>query len=124
LRKAADFRRVQSDGIRVRTRHFILVFAGQSAPIGCARLGLVVSKQTGNAVVRNRIKRLVRECFRGWAFPDGIDLVVIGLLGAHELDLASLRREWSDVQATLQNATRKALAIAEARAHVTRRSPS
>ena len=43
-----------------------------------ARLGLSVSSRVGNAVKRNRIKRLLREAFRldQHALPHGIDLVI------------------------------------------------
>lgn len=108
--------------MRVRTKHFVLLVAPQEEDPIAPRLGLVVSKKSGNSVRRNRIKRLVRECFRtGDWFPDGIDLVVIGLTGAHELDLERVRAEWSGVQEALQNATRKALALREVKAHVTPR---
>jgi ribonuclease P protein component len=42
------------------------------------RLGLTVTKKVGNAPVRNRIKRLVREWLRthGWV-PTGWDMVVV-----------------------------------------------
>lgn len=45
---------------------------------GGARLGLTVGKAIGTAVVRNRVKRRVREIFRlrkPWV-PEGYDLVV------------------------------------------------
>jgi ribonuclease P protein component len=42
------------------------------------RIGLVVSKAVGNAVVRNRTKRVVRALMssRTGALPDGLDVVI------------------------------------------------
>lgn len=43
------------------------------------RLGLIVSKQVGNAVVRNKWKRKIRECFRvkKHAWANSCDIVVM-----------------------------------------------
>lgn len=103
LRKRAEFLRVQSVGQRASTPHFVLLVAAQpSAPAREAgvrspsRLGIVVTKKVGNAVARNRVKRLCRECFRLWPdlVPDGIDLVVIAKVGAHDLALGDVQSEW------------------------------
>jgi len=55
----------------------MLPSAGKSA--SDPRLGITVSKKVGNAVVRNRVKRWVRESYRKMAEPPpkGSDLVVI-----------------------------------------------
>lgn len=61
---------------------------------GPTRLGLVASRKTGNAVARNRGKRVVREWFRlGYQDHVGFDVVVIIRSGAPELGLADARRE-------------------------------
>jgi ribonuclease P protein component len=45
--------------------------------VGTPRLGIAASQKIGNAVVRNRAKRLVRELFRIRKPASGIDIVVI-----------------------------------------------
>jgi ribonuclease P protein component len=95
IRKRTDFLRVQSQGQRASTPHFVLLVAAGAAE-SPSRLGIVVTKKIGNAVARNRVKRVCRECFRLWPdfVPGGIDLVVIAKEGAPELGLAEVRSEW------------------------------
>lgn len=53
---------LSKDGRRIQNEHFIVYFsAGQHDR---SRIGVTVTKKVGNAVKRNRIKRLVREFFR------------------------------------------------------------
>ena len=68
-----------------------------------SRLGIVATRKVGDATMRNRIKRLCRECFRLWPgfVPDGIDLVVIAREGADELTLDRVRDEWSRARPAL-----------------------
>ena len=49
-------------GRKVQNRYFIAIFASNRQ--GRPRLGITVSKKVGNAVQRNRMKRLAREYFR------------------------------------------------------------
>jgi ribonuclease P protein component len=76
LRRRAEFIAVQSTGKKLHGRHVLAIAVEQTLPFG--RLGITVTKKVGNAVVRNRIKRLLREWLRlhGW-IPAGWDVVVV-----------------------------------------------
>ena len=109
VRKRSEFRQIQSQGRRVRSRHFVvLVFArGRSGP---TRLGLVVSRRVGNAVQRNRAKRLIREAFRRcpeWWY-DGIDLVVIARDLPQRFGTDQLLTEFQRLAPAVTNAARQA----------------
>jgi len=78
LRQRVDYVAVQTGGMKLHGRHVLAIAQRriESSPRG--RLGLTVTKKVGNAVVRNRIKRLLREWLRqnGWV-PTGWDMVLV-----------------------------------------------
>jgi ribonuclease P protein component len=75
LRRRAEFTKVFEGGIRFRGR-FMTCFA-LSNDAGSPRLGIAASQKMGNAVARNRAKRLVRELFRAHKPLTDIDLIVV-----------------------------------------------
>lgn len=62
LKNTGEFNRVYRSGIRLRGDGFILVYL--SGDQSRSRLGISIPRKVGNAVRRNRIKRIVRETFR------------------------------------------------------------
>jgi len=100
LRASKDFQRVMRTGSR-----------GQAGPVRVQvvpathrpRLGLAVSRRTGNAVHRNRLKRILRAAFaslrHGW--PEPLDVVVI-IARKHERTTANQYTAW------LETAVRRA----------------
>ena len=76
IRKQQDFDRIYQ--ARLFAADDVLVINGDGSGLTHPRLGLSVSSKVGNAVVRNRWKRLIREAFRLSLdqLPPGLDLVV------------------------------------------------
>ena len=70
LRKRPEFVHLSKTGRRVQNAHFIVLFAPGHHQR--SRLGVTVTKRVGNAVTRNRIKRLFREFFR--LKEDGVEM--------------------------------------------------
>jgi len=62
LRKSPEFRRVQGRGQRIRTKSLLVLFRPAKGP--SSRFGLTVSRKVGNSVIRNRVKRWLRESIR------------------------------------------------------------
>lgn len=78
LRRPGEFKRVFDRALRVQGRYFTVLMAPSDRRI--ARLGIVASRKLGDAVRRNRAKRLIREVFRRFdplPGPGGFDVVVI-----------------------------------------------
>jgi ribonuclease P protein component len=92
-----DFVNLNRLGQRIHTAHFTLIF-GQNG-LGINRLGITVSKKIGNAVKRNKVKRLIREWFRlhNYDFPQGYDIVIVAKNGAHGLNLWKIKEEFGEI---------------------------
>jgi len=76
LRKSGEFNRVYRLGRRLHGKGFSVIFADNAREYN--RLGISVQKKTGNAVARNRVKRVIREAFRTHReqFPPRSDIVL------------------------------------------------
>jgi len=82
LRRPAEFDAVYHK--KVFAADDVLVINGMANGLSVTRLGLSVGRKVGNAVVRNRWKRRIREAFRQIQhdLPSGIDIVVRPRKGA------------------------------------------
>jgi len=97
LLKRSQFVNLNRSGKRVHGAHFVIILKENG--LGITRLGVTVTKKTGCAAKRNRIKRLVREYFRlnKAHFPQGYDVVIAAKKDANKLDLRDLQRELNNV---------------------------
>ena len=84
VRRRREFKRVFDLSLRIKGRYLTVLMAPNGA--GTRRLGIVASRKLGDAVRRNRAKRLIRDIFRRRintvARRRAIDLVVIPAAGA------------------------------------------
>ncbi|HEV2623725.1 MAG TPA: ribonuclease P protein component [Xanthobacteraceae bacterium] len=115
LKRRSDFRAAAQaatgQGARAHASAFILQ-ARARAPVGAPRVGFTVSKQVGNAVERNRVRRRLRELVRlapPAALCPGHDYVLIGRR-------AALKAPFGDMMKELSGALRRVHASSAARA--------
>jgi ribonuclease P protein component len=95
LKRRTDFRAIAEAGARAPAKAFVLQALLREAA-GPIRIGFTVSKQVGNAVERNRVRRRLREMVRGKpeaAFTAGHDYVLIGRRNALVLPFGDMTRE-------------------------------
>jgi ribonuclease P protein component len=91
LRKPGEFKRVYATGRRMGNEYFTI--NAQPNELAGARLGLSVAvRAMGNAVARNRIRRMIRESFRlNQALLPPLDMVIGVRAGVRTAEPAQLR---------------------------------
>lgn len=95
LRKESEF-----DAVRKRGRGWnsnFLVLRTLSNGLPHSRFGYVVSKRIGGAVVRNLVRRRIRETVRLTGVAPGWDLVFIARVGVAEAPYTRLAQTVSDL---------------------------
>ncbi len=92
IRRRADFQRVYERGLKTHARFMTLFVLANSMPV--TRLGVAATRKLGNAVRRNRAKRLVREVFRRNKTVPGFDVVVVPRPELLDAEFSSLEADY------------------------------
>ena len=95
IRRRPEFERVYNEGARISGR-FMTVFLLATDRPG-PRLGVAATRKMGNAVERNRAKRLAREIFRRHKIAAGYDIVIVPRRDMLDASFASLEADYDRV---------------------------
>lgn len=84
LRKNYEYRKVYSEGRYYADRYLVIYIMKNHSHLN--KVGFSVSKKVGKSVVRNRIKRLMKECYRSLngRIKTGYDIVFTARAGSAE----------------------------------------
>ena len=96
LYRAPEFQRLKRDGLSFHGKFMVLGILTNVPGCDLARIGIITSRRVGGAVVRNRVRRQLREIFRP-ARPGlvcGLWLVVVARPHAARASFQELQDEW------------------------------
>ena len=98
LASASEFALLKREGSSFHGKYMILSVL-RNAPTADTRIGIITSRRVGGAVVRTKVRRRIRECFR-LSRPQlvpGVWMVVVARAYAARASSEELRSEWSQL---------------------------
>lgn len=95
IKQSRDYARVRGEGASFPGRYLVLAVLRGVVSSGF-QFGLITPKRIGVAVVRNKVRRRLREIIRAQQkrIADGCHVVVIARWRAPEATLAALEKDW------------------------------
>ncbi len=121
LLRRTEFTRTMDAGTKVVTPHLVLI--GRRNDESLSKIGFIVSKKVGGAVIRNLVKRRLREIFRTHLHkPQGIDIVVIARGLAAEAEFDEVARSFYAALEKLQSRMQRPITDGRSRSPIQPRS--
>jgi len=98
LKKDTDFRKVYKHGKSFANKYLVIYILKNNLNIN--RVGFSVSKKVGNSIIRNRVRRLLKESYRlscDGKIENGYDLVFIARIPCKESDYKTVNKSMINV---------------------------
>lgn len=97
IKKYRDFKKAYDHGKSFGNRNLVLYVRKNNTDE--TRLGITISKKTGNAVVRNKIRRQIKEIYREFQprIKTGYDLVFIVKRNVPGISFAQLKSAFNHI---------------------------
>ena len=94
--------KVQQEGAKVAAEPLLALALRNQ--VGATRMGFTVTTKVGNAVVRNRIRRRLRELYRQRraSLPAGVDVVIVARSSAPRADFQAFSRAFDQIATRLR----------------------
>lgn len=92
LKNSMQFNNVYKNGTSIVNKNLVMYYFKNE--LGYSRLGISISKKVGKSVVRNRVRRLIRENYRlnsGDLF-DGYDIVIVSRVRSKDSDYNEINK--------------------------------
>ncbi len=109
IRKSKEFDLIRSEGSKYKTDHFMFVMRtvkkeDKNPTYLYPRFGFIVSKKIGKAVVRNQVKRWLREAVRVELdnFPKDAEVTIVAFEGAEKSNFEELHTELKELIPSLK----------------------
>ena len=96
VKSSGDFRRMYAKGKSAASSH-VVVYCRKNS-LGHNRTGYTVSKKLGHAVIRNRVRRQLREIYRlnSASFRQGFDIIIIARVKCAGADYYVIEKSFLD----------------------------
>ena len=106
LRKRSIFRKVYEEGRS--SANFMIAIHLSPNPDRIQRVGFSAGKRLGNAVTRNRCKRMLRECWRlqQLKMPLGMDMIIVARR-------AMVKAKWDRIWSVYEDVLRRSCFVAK-----------
>lgn len=101
LKKDFDFRKVYKHGKSFANRHLVMYILNNKSEN--SRIGISVSKKVGKAIIRNKVRRRIKEAYRlniDEKIKNGYDIVFIARVAIKDAD-------YSDIEKSMKHLIRK-----------------